>query len=153
MIEFEKLKAEFPTEEKQANLLSVGWEEYVLGTDSINHEKLVVDGFVEGNPNRVFTVSEMMAELPFKVNRYSCIKYLSSNKLVGRLQTTKKKGVLVRYVSLAPSLKEAFVPRVYDPDDIGFQARQEYFETVEERSRMYPMKGKLIKKHYTWNKF
>lgn len=94
---------------------------------------LQIAGYVEGHPNKIFTVMEILPQLSWLVSPRTCHNLLRNNRMV---EPIIKKGRIVAYKSLAPALPTVWMcPEEIDNDELGRQAEVDFYELVNERSQ------------------
>lgn len=107
---------------------------------SARENRLVVEGFVEGNPDRVFSLQEMRAELTSPVSIWTCAKILDSlavERLTGKNKLTRFRSLARK---LTPTTREPIV------DELGRQARNDFHELVRTRALSAKRHYRVIKK-------
>ena len=103
-----------------------------LVKDTYNN-RLVIQGFIEGHPGRVFTVKEMVNELPLFVSIERAHAILATCDYLEKVSEGHKTAV---FKSTAPQLETVEHDELLDnPFDLGHQARKDFYELVNHRAR------------------
>ena len=123
----------------EEDILSPGVD---LARSEAYNNRLVVEGFVEGYPGRVFTVSELVSELPFYVNPKTCTYILKKCRFAEPIRVNDK---TVKYRSKAPTLMPVNEEEE-NTDCLGKQARADYYDLVNSRALCIKKRFKVITK-------
>lgn len=110
----------------------------------IGYLRLLVEGYVEGRPGKIFTVNNLANEVECDPKIcYGILEVLESNGLVERLveRGKGKRGKIGRFKSLAPELEETCSGIIYE-SQVDREILEDYYYTIERGIQEKKARGK-----------